>query len=206
MDLCQQSNVSIFNMLSRLVIVFLTKSKHLLISWLQSLSAVILEPKKIKSLTVSTVFPSICHEVMGLDAILILVFWKLSFKPTFSLYSFTFIKRLLSSSSLSAIRMVSSAYLKLLIFLLANLMPAWASSSWAFWMIVTAYKLNKQGDKIQNWHIPFPIFNQCVVSCKVLTVASCPAYRFLRRQVRWSGSPISWRIFHRLLWDTLSKC
>ena len=60
-------------MLSRLVIVFLTKSKHLLISWLQSLSAVILEPKKIKSLTVSTVFPSICHEVMGLDAMLILV-------------------------------------------------------------------------------------------------------------------------------------
>ena len=62
-----------FNMFSRLVIAFLPRSKHLLISWLQSPSAVILEPKKIKSLTVSIVSPSICHEVMGLDA-MILVF------------------------------------------------------------------------------------------------------------------------------------
>ena len=61
------------NMLSRLVIVFLPRSKHLLISWLQSPSAVILEPKKIKSVTVLIVSPSICHEVMGRDAI-ILVF------------------------------------------------------------------------------------------------------------------------------------
>ena len=58
----------LFNMLSRLVITFLPRSKHLLISWLQSPSAVILEPRKIKSATVSTVSPSICHEVMGLDA------------------------------------------------------------------------------------------------------------------------------------------
>ena len=58
----------LFNMLSRLVITFLARSKHLLISWLQSPSAVILEPKKIKSDTVSTVSPSICHEVMGPDA------------------------------------------------------------------------------------------------------------------------------------------
>ena len=75
----------LFNMLSRLVITFLPRSKHLLISWLQSPSAVILEPRKIKSATVFTVSPSICHEVMGLDA-MILVFWILSFKPTFSLY------------------------------------------------------------------------------------------------------------------------
>ena len=74
----------LFNMLSRLVISFLPRSKHLLISWLQSPSAVILEPRKIKSATVFTVSPSICHEVMGLDA-MILVFWILSFKPTFSL-------------------------------------------------------------------------------------------------------------------------
>ena len=72
----------LFNMLSRLVIAFLTRSKHLLISWLQSLFAVILEPKKRKSVTVFIVYPSICHEVMGLDA-MILVFWMLSFKPTF---------------------------------------------------------------------------------------------------------------------------
>ena len=63
----------LFNMLSRLVIVFLPRSKHLLISWLQSPSAVILEPPKIKSLTVSIVSPSICHEVMGPD-VMILVF------------------------------------------------------------------------------------------------------------------------------------
>ena len=92
----------LFNMLSRLVITFFPKSKHLLISWLQSPSAVILEPKKIKSDTVSVVSPSISHEVMGPDA-MILVFWMLSFKPTFSLTSFTFIKKLFSSSSLSSL-------------------------------------------------------------------------------------------------------
>ena len=73
----------LFNTLSRLVIAFLPRSKHLLISWLQSPSAVILEPKKIKPVTVSIVSPSICHEVMGTDA-MILVFWMLSFKPVFS--------------------------------------------------------------------------------------------------------------------------
>ena len=106
----------LFNMLSRLVIAFLPRSKRLLILWLQSPSAVILESPKIKSVTVSIVSPSICYEVMGLD-VMILVFWMLSFKPTFSLSSFTFIKRLFSSSLLCAIRMVSSAYLKLLIIL-----------------------------------------------------------------------------------------
>ena len=106
----------LLNMLSRLVITFLPRSKWLLIPWLQSPSAVILEPPKIKSVTVSTVSPSICYEVMGLDA-MILVFWILNFKPTFSLSSFTFIKRLFSSSLLSAIRVVSSAYLRLLVFL-----------------------------------------------------------------------------------------
>ena len=79
----------LFSMLSRLVITFLPRSKCLLISWLQSPSAVILEPPKIKSDTVSTVSPSISHEVMGPDA-MILVFRMLSFKPTFSLSSFTF--------------------------------------------------------------------------------------------------------------------
>ena len=138
----------LFNVLSRLVITFLLRSKHLLISWLQSQSAVILEPKKIKSDTVSTVSPSVSHEVMGPDA-MILVFWILSFQPTFSLSSFTFIKRLFSSSLLFAIRMVSSAYLELLIFLPAILIPACASSSPAFLMMYSACKLNKQGDNIQ---------------------------------------------------------
>ena len=99
-------------MMSRLVISLLPRSKHLLISCLQSPSAVILELKKRKSVTVFIVSPSICHEVMGPDATM-LVFWMLSFKPTFSLSSFTFIKRLFSSSSPSAIRVVPSAYMRL---------------------------------------------------------------------------------------------
>ena len=89
----------LFKMLSRFVIAFLPRSKHLLISWLRSLSAVILEPKKIKPVTVSIVSPSLCYEVakMGPDA-MIFVFWMLSFKPAFSLSSLTLVKRLFSSS------------------------------------------------------------------------------------------------------------
>ena len=120
----------LFNTLSRFFTAFLPGRKCLLISWLQSLSTVILELKKMKSVTVSVVSPSICHEVMGLDA-MIFIYWMLSFKPAFSLSSFTF-KRLFSSSLLSSIRMVSSAYLRLLIFLPAILIPACASSSPAF--------------------------------------------------------------------------
>jgi len=123
-----------FNMLSRLVITALPRSKRLLISWLQSPSAVILKPRKIKSDTVSTVSPSISHEVMGPDA-MIFVFWMLSFKPTFSLSSFTFIKRFCSSSSLSAIRVVSSASFNFMYFyslffhsLLSPLFPSSPSS------------------------------------------------------------------------------
>ena len=97
----------LFNMLSRLVIAFLPRSKLLLISWLQSPSAVILEPTKIKLVTVSIVSPSIHHDMMGPGTV-ILGFWMLNFKPAFSLSSFTFIKTLFSSS-LSAIRVVSSA-------------------------------------------------------------------------------------------------
>ena len=106
----------IFTMLPRLVIAFLPRSKCHLISWQQSSSAVIWEAPKIKSLMVSIVFPSICHEVTGPDGT-ILVFWLLSFKPTFSLSSFIFIKRLFSSSLLSTIRVVLSAYLRLLLLL-----------------------------------------------------------------------------------------
>ena len=69
----------------------------------------------------------------------------------------------------------------------------------------SAYKLNEQGDNIQPWRTPFPIWSQSVVPCPVLTVASWPAYRFLRRQVRWSGIPISFRIFHSLWWSTPVK-
>ena len=117
-----------------------------------------------------------------------LSFLNVEFRSTFSFSSFTFFKRPFSSS-LSAIRMVSFTHLMLLIFLPAFLIPACASSSPAFHMMYSVYKLNKQGDNIQPWHTPFPMWNQSVVPCPVLTVASWPAYRFLKRQVRWSGFP-----------------
>ena len=133
-----------------------------------------------------------------------------NFKPAFSLSSFTFIKILFSSSLLSAIRVVSSAYLRLLVLLPANMIPACASSSQAFHVMYSVYKLNKRGDNIQPWHAPFLVLNQSIVSCLVLTVASWPANRFLSRQVRWSGVPItlslvflSLRIFYILLWSTV---
>ena len=133
---------------------------------------------------------------------MILVFWMLIFMPVFSLSSFIFIKRLFNSSSLSAISVVSSVYLKLLILLPAILIPACTSSSPVFHMMYSAYKLNKQDDNIQPWCTPFPIWNQSVVPCLVLAVASWPAYRFLRRQVMLTGIPVSLRIFHSLLWST----
>ena len=113
------------NMLSKFVIALLPRSKHLLILWLQSSSSVTKEPKKIKSITIFTFYPP---EVMGPDT-LVLVFQMLSFKPAFSLFSFNLIKRLFSSSSLSSIRVVSSTYLRLFIFLPATLISACDASS-----------------------------------------------------------------------------
>ena len=141
---------------------------------------------------------------MGPEA-MILIFWMLSYMQTFSLCSLTFFKRLVSSSSLSAIRVVSSTYRRLLIFLPSILIPACASSSPAFLLMYSAYKLNKQGDRIQLWRTTFPIWSRPVVPCPVLAVACWPAYRFLKTQVRWSGIPLSYRIFHSLLWSTQSK-
>ena len=156
----------LFNTLSRFVIDFLQRNMHLLISWLQSPSPVISEPQKIKSDTVS---PSISHEVMEPDVI-ISDFLMLSFKTSFSLSSFTLIKRLLSSSLFSASRVVSYAYLRLLIFLPAIKIPAHDSFNLAFHMMHSAYKLNKQGGNIQPCCIPFPVWNQSIVPCPVLTV------------------------------------
>ena len=110
-----------------------------------------LEPKKIKFLTVSIVSLSICHEVMGPDAHHwpILAFWMLSFRPALSLSSFTFIKRLFSSPLLSAIRVVSSAYLRFIDTSPGNLDSRCDSCSLAFHMMYSVYELNKQGDNIQ---------------------------------------------------------
>ena len=98
---------------------------------------------------------------------------------------------------------ILSAYLRLLIFLPAILIPAFASSSRTFCMMCSAYKLNKLN--IQSWRNPCLIWNQSVVLCSVLTVVSWPAYRFLRRKVRRCGSPISFKIFYSVLWSTQSK-
>ena len=123
------------NTLSRFATAFLPRNKNVLISWVQSPSAVILEPKKRKCVNAPAFSPSIYHEVMGPEA-MILSFLKLSFKPAFSLSSF--INRLFSASSLSAIRVVSSANLRFLIFLLAILIPACDSSSLAFLRMYSA--------------------------------------------------------------------
>ena len=98
----------------------------------------------------------------------------LSFKPTFSLFSFTFIRRLFSSSSLYAVRVVSSAYLRLLIFLPAFLIPACASSRPAFSRMYSAYKLNKQGQytalmysfpNLEPVHCSMSSSNCCFLTC-----------------------------------------
>ena len=108
---------------------------------------------------------------MGRDA-MIFVFWLLSFKPAFSLSSFTLINSLFSSSLLSAIWVVSSAYLRLLIFLPAILIPACVSSSLAFHMMYSAYKFNKQGDNIQPWCTPLPIWNQSIVPSSYIRISN----------------------------------
>ena len=95
------------------------------------------------------------------------------------------------------------AYLRLLRFLPAIIIPAWASPSPAFLMMFSAYKLNKQGDNIQPWHTPFLILNQSIIACPILTVTSWPAYRFLRRQVMWSDIQISFRIFQFVVSHTV---
>ena len=133
----------LFNMLSRLVISFLPKSKRLLISWLQSPSAVILEPPKNKVWHCFHCFPiyfpwndgTRCHDLSLLNVELQANFFTLLFH--------FHQEALYSSSSLSAIRVVSSAYLRLLIILLAVLIPACASSSPVCLMMYSVYKLNK---------------------------------------------------------------
>ena len=114
----------------------------------------------------------------------------LSFKPAFSFSSFILIKRLFSSSSLSAITVVSSAYLRLLIFLPAIMIPACCSSSPAFHIIYSTYKLMKQYIALS-----YSFLNFEPVSCSISGSNCWPTYRFLRRQVSWSGIVISLRIF-----------
>ena len=138
-DLCWQSEVSVFfNILLRFIKAFLPRSKHLLISWLQSLSAVILNPKKIRSVTVSIFSP--LFTMNWLDQMP----WSLLFgRWALSQFFFHFplspsSRESLVPSSLSATRFISSEYLRLLIFLLATLIPACDSSSLAFLMMYSS--------------------------------------------------------------------
>ena len=130
---------------------------------MQSPSAVILEPPKLKSVTVSIASPSICYEVMGPDA-MIVVFWMLSF------------------------------------------ITACASSSPAFLMMYSAYKLNKQGGNKQPWRTPVPIWKQSFVSCPVLTVASWQASS-LRHHNEHFGFYFEWgrKLLRRVLQRALIK-
>ena len=118
---------------------------------------------------------------------MILFFWMLSFKAAFSLSFFTF-----SPSSVSAIRLVSSTYLKLLIFLQAILIAACDSSSMEFYMIYSVYKLNKQGDNMQPWHMPFPIWNPLVDPYPIQTVASWLLHQSFGHKL---GLPWCWLLY-----------
>ena len=177
-------------MVSRLVIASFPRSKRLLVSWLQSPSAVILELKKIKS----TLFPLIPHlfAMKWWDWML----WS-SFSERWVLIQLFHSPLSLSSryslvlSSLSSTRVVSSVYLRLLVFHPAILIPACASFSPAFLMMYSAYKLNnKQGNNIQPWRISFPIWKQSVVPCPFLTVASPTCI-----QISQEASQVVWH-FH----------
>ena len=173
----------LFNMLSRLVIAFPPRSKHLLISWLLSSSTMILEPKKI-NLSLFPFSPSIYHEVIDGTGYHDLSFLNVEFQACF------FYSPLSPSSRGSWVPLhflpLEWYYLHirdLWIFLPTILISAYDSSSLAFRLMYSACKLNKQGDYIQPWHNPFPVLNQSVVPCLVLTATSwpTPAYRFLRR-------------------------
>ena len=145
----------LLNMLYKFVIAFLPRRKQLLISWLQSPSAVILEPKKIVFHHFHC-FPIYLPWSDG-TGYHDLCFLNVGFLASFFTLLFHFQKRLFTFSSLSSIRVVSSAYLRLLKVLLAILIPACASSSLAFRMMYSAYKLNKQSDDTQSWCTAFPI-------------------------------------------------
>ena len=189
-----------FSILSRFVIAFLPRSKHLLILWLQSPSTMILEPKKMVchcfhcfSIFLPWSDGTWCHDLKFFECWVSSQLFHFSLSPS-------------SRGFLVPLHFLPLGWYHLhvlLLFLPVILIPACASSSPS--MTYSACKLNKQGDSVQPWHTPFPILNQSVVPCLVLTVASWPAYKLLRRQVRWSGIPISLRIFHSLLWSTQSK-
>ena len=190
--------------MSRFVIAFLPRGKCLLISRLWSPSTMILEPRKIKSVTVSTFIPiyfipiylpwsdeTRCYDLSFLNVEFSASFFTLLFHPHQELFS----------SSHAAIRVVLSAYLRLLTFLPAILIPVCESSSLAFYMMYS--EKVKTGWQYTACHTPFPILNQSIVPCPLLTVTSWPTYRFLKRQVRYSGIPTPLRIIQFVVIHTV---
>ena len=147
-----------------------------------------LEPKEIKSVTVSTFSPSICHEVMEPDVMIsgffFFPFLMLNYKTAFSLSSFLISSR----ESLVPFPFLSLEWHHLHIwgccYLWEILIPACDSSSLAVCMLYSVRKVNKQGDNIQTCPTPFPILNQSIVPSSFLTIASWPAHRFLSRQIK----------------------
>ena len=147
MDLCWQSDVSAFEYAVQVGQSFSSRSKHLLILWLQSPLQWFCSPRT-WSLPLFSLFPYLFAMKWWDQMPCSSFFGMLSFEPAFSLSCFTFIRRLFSSFLLSATRVVSSRYLRLLVFLPAILIPAWASYTPAFCLMYSAYKLNKQGKNI----------------------------------------------------------
>ena len=167
--------------LSRFVIGFLPRRKPLLISWLLWPSAVILEPPKIKSVTVSMVPPPISMKWWDWMP------WS-SFSKCWVLSQLFTLLFHLHQEALWCVMLFMTHHKggiicvsEVIDIFPVILIPAWASSSQAFWMMSGPCKLNKQGDNKQPWRTPFPIWNQSIVPCLLLTFASLPAYRFLRR-------------------------
>ena len=185
--------MSLLLILSRFVTAFLQKGKHLL--------------NFMAAVTVASDFGVQENSLSLFPHLLAMKWWDQMSWPSFFecwVLSQHFHSPLSPSSSKnipsspSAIRVMSSDYPGWLIFLLAILIPVCASTSPAFCMMYSTHELYKQGDNMQPWHTPSPIWKQSVIPCPVLTVASWPAYRFLKRKVRWSGISISLRIFHSL--------
>ena len=207
MDLSQQSGSLLFNTLSSPVIAFLLWCMHLLISWVQLVSAVILHPKKTKSVKSFQFFPFyLPWNGDGLEA-MSSVFWMLSLELAFSLSSCILIKRLFCFSSLFGIRVVLSAYLRLLVFLLATLIPACDPSSLAFHMMYFTYKLNKLGlflvpekamaphSSIPAWKIPWieePGRLQSMGSLRVGHdwATSLSLFTFMHWRRKWQPTPV----------------
>ena len=175
----------LFNTLSRFVIAFLPWSKSLLVSWLQSPCAVIFGAQENK---VSHCFPIYLplsdgtkyHDLCFLNV----EFWINFFTVLFPLHQEAV--QFFSFCLNGCVIWVSKAI---------DISPSNLNFSLAFQMMYSEYKLNKQGDNIQPRWTPFQIWNQSVIQCPGLTIAFLPAYKFLRRQVRWSGIPTSLRIF-----------